>query len=340
MLLLALAMISAASASPASRAASLQQRGLPRLGLGMAALGRPGYINLGHATDLPEERSVEAMRAQAHAVLDAAFAAGLRYFDCARSYGLSEEFVASWLAARPDAAEAVTAGSKWGYEYTAGWRIEVGEGEAHEQKELSLARLSRQLGETRELLPGVALYQIHSATLGVLEDAEVLEALGRLRDSGVVVGLSVSHPQVPTIEAAAAVSVGGKPLFGAVQATFNLLDQSAAAALRAAHEAGMFVIVKEGVANGRLIQGAPAALRDEAAARGCGCDALALAWVLSHEWVDMCLSGAATVEHLRSNAAALALAPLLTADVCERLATGCAVETEAYWAERRALAWN
>ena len=52
-----LAMISAASASTApSRAASLQQRGLPRLGLGMAALGRPGYINLGHATDLPEER--------------------------------------------------------------------------------------------------------------------------------------------------------------------------------------------------------------------------------------------------------------------------------------------
>jgi len=34
-----------------------------RFGLGMAALGRPAYIALGHAGDLPEERSVEAMEA-------------------------------------------------------------------------------------------------------------------------------------------------------------------------------------------------------------------------------------------------------------------------------------
>ena len=90
--------------------------GLPRLGLGMAALGRPGYINLGHAEDLPIERSVEAMRAHAHTVLDEAYGLGLRYIDCARSYGLSEEFVASWLAARPEAAAECTVGSKWGYE--------------------------------------------------------------------------------------------------------------------------------------------------------------------------------------------------------------------------------
>ena len=37
------------------------------------------------------------MRAHAHAVLDAACDAGVRYFDAARSYGLAEEFLGSWL---------------------------------------------------------------------------------------------------------------------------------------------------------------------------------------------------------------------------------------------------
>jgi len=70
------------------------------------------------------------MRAQAHLVLDEAFRLGIRYFDCARSYGLSEEFVASWLKQQPaEVAESVVIGSKWGYEYTAGWRINVDEGE-------------------------------------------------------------------------------------------------------------------------------------------------------------------------------------------------------------------
>jgi hypothetical protein len=32
-----------------------------RLGLGLAALGRPSYINLGRGTDLPADRDVEAM---------------------------------------------------------------------------------------------------------------------------------------------------------------------------------------------------------------------------------------------------------------------------------------
>ena len=73
--------------------------GAPRLGLGLAALGRPGYITLNRGADLAD-RSVEAMRARAEEVLDAAYAGGLRWFDCARSYGLSEDFVGKWLEKR------------------------------------------------------------------------------------------------------------------------------------------------------------------------------------------------------------------------------------------------
>jgi aryl-alcohol dehydrogenase-like predicted oxidoreductase len=72
-----------------------------RLGLGLAALGRPGYVNLGHAQDLGGDHDVGAMRARTHAVLDAASDAGIRYVDAARSYGRAEEFLGDWLARRP-----------------------------------------------------------------------------------------------------------------------------------------------------------------------------------------------------------------------------------------------
>ena len=60
------------------------------IGLGLAAVGRPGYINLGRDEDLGEDRSVEALRNHTHELLDAAYAQGVRYFDAARSYGRAE----------------------------------------------------------------------------------------------------------------------------------------------------------------------------------------------------------------------------------------------------------
>jgi hypothetical protein len=40
------------------------------------------------------------MLAYAHHVLDAAYAAGIRYFEAAPSYGKAEAFLTSWLEAR------------------------------------------------------------------------------------------------------------------------------------------------------------------------------------------------------------------------------------------------
>jgi hypothetical protein len=74
-----------------------------RLGLGMAALGRPGYINLGHGRDLGAPRDVPSMAANARRVLDAALAAGVRYFRCdaAPSYALGETFLAAGSKSAP-----------------------------------------------------------------------------------------------------------------------------------------------------------------------------------------------------------------------------------------------
>src|SRR5215831_160076 len=84
-----------------------------RLGLGLAALGRPAYITLGRDRDLGPDRSVAAFERRCHEMLDAAHAAGIRYFDAARSYGMAENFLGSWLRARNPPREAVTVGSKW-----------------------------------------------------------------------------------------------------------------------------------------------------------------------------------------------------------------------------------
>jgi aryl-alcohol dehydrogenase-like predicted oxidoreductase len=315
---------------------TLGATGLPvsALGLGLAALGRPGYINLGHAADVGDTH-VEAMERHAHEVLDAAYEGGVRYFDAARSYGRAEAFLGSWLGRRGLSRGDVTVGSKWGYTYTADWRVDV---EEHEVKDLSVSTLRRQLGETRALIgEHLALYQIHSATLesGVLDDARVRDELARLREDGVRIGFTATGPrQAATIEHA--LEVGG---FDAVQATWNLHERTATAALAAAHEAGLGVIVKEALANGRLTERGDADGRLTAAARERGTtpDALALAAVLARPWVDVVLSGAATVDTLRSNVAALDAR--WDAQAEEDLAP-LAEPPEEYWERRSELAWN
>jgi aryl-alcohol dehydrogenase-like predicted oxidoreductase len=312
----------------------LGRTGLPvtRLGLGLAALGRPGYINLGHGDDLGAQKDVATLEREAHAVLDAAYDGGIRYFDAARSYGKAEEFLASWLERRGLEPGAVTVGSKWGYTYTADWRIDA---DVHEVKDLSLETLRRQIAESRRLLGAhLKLYQIHSATLesGVLEDREVLDELARLRESDLAIGLTVTGPnQLETIERA--LEVGG---FDTVQATWNLLERSAGPALEAAHKEGLGVIVKEALANGRLTaRGDVAPLREWAKRYGTTPDALALAAALSQPWADVVLSGAATVDQLRSNLEALELEPGAELDVDQ-----LAEDPARYWQERSGLPWN
>ena len=304
------------------------------LGLGLAAVGRPGYINLGRDADLGLDRSVAALEQRAHDVLDAAYGAGVRYFDAARSYGRAEEFLASWLRARQIAPGAVTVGSKWGYIYTAGWKVDA---QPPEVKDHSVENFRRQAGETMDLLgPWLSLYQIHSATLdtGVLEDRAVLDALAELRGQGVAIGLTTSGTgQAETIERALA--AGG---FDCVQATYNLLERAPAAVLERAHDAGLGVIVKEAVANGRLTsRGGIEPLLLVADRLGTTPDALAIAAVLAEPWVDVVLSGAETVDQVQSNVAAAEVD--VTPALSEELAA-LREPTDGYWSTRSALNWT
>jgi aryl-alcohol dehydrogenase-like predicted oxidoreductase len=312
-----------------------------RIGLGLAALGRPGYVNIGHAADLAGHTDVDEMEQRTHRVLDAALAEGIVYLDAARSYGRAEAFLASWLAARGIGRDALTVGTKWGYTYTADWHIDA---KVHEVKDHSLATLRRQWAETREILDGhVDLLQVHSATVdsGILDDDAVHDELARLRAEGAVraVGLSLSGAgQAETLQRAMGVERDGRPLFDAVQATWNALEPSIGPSLGDAHAAGMGVIVKEALANGRLVRGPESVtLRPHADRLAVGVDALVLAHALDQAWADVVLSGAVTVGQMRSNASADAV--VLDEDARAALAA-LAVPIDAYWRERSALTWN
>ena len=292
------------------------------IGLGLAALGRPGYITLDREKDLGGDRSVGALERRSHEVLSAAYDAGIRYFDAARSYGFAERFLASWLHQRALPPDAVTVGSKWGYTYVGDWHVDA---RVHEVKDHSLAALRRQIEESRALLGEyLDLYQIHSATLesSVLGDRAVLSELNALRASGLNIGMSVSGPrQAEVIRRALEVSVDGVNPFQAVQATWNLLEPSAGPALAEAHAAGWGVIIKEALGNGRL------ASRDQ----------VAIAAALANPWVDVVLSGAVTEAQLRSNVRALGVD--LSLDELAELAT-LAEPPDQYWKERSHLAWH
>ncbi len=309
---------------------------LPRLGLGLAALGRPAYINLGREAELPARRTVAAMRSATWRVLDEGYAGGIRWIDAARSYGHAEEFLADWLGARGH--RDITVSSKWGYAYVGGWRTDA---TVHEIKEHTLSQYLAQLGETRGLLGDrLCLYQVHSLTgdSPLLRDVALQEALAQTAAAGLRIGFSTSGAnQAGTIRRALDLESRGKRLFTAVQATWNLLEPSAGSALRQAHDEGAHVLLKETLANGRLAVRPPQVLADMAARHGAGPDAVALAAALSQPWADTVLIGAASAAQLRAN---LAAATLRLGERDLAGLAGLAIDPGRYWAERATLPWT
>ena len=329
--------------SPADETAGIASR----LGLGLAALGRPAYITSGRDADLgdPSQRSVEALRENAHRMLDAAWWLGVRYIDAARSYGYAEQFLGSWLAAHPGRRDELTIGSKWGYDYVGDWRMDAA---VHERKDHSLAHLERQWPETLEALGTTPdVYLVHSLTPDspVLGDAALLDRLRALAADGVRVGFSTSGPaQGSVIDSALALR--DSP-FSAEQTTWNKLEQSAGDALARANDARWLLFVKEALANGRLAPSAGAdddAAADPAAdavaalaeADGQSVDGFALGAAVAHPWADIVLSGAVTRAQLRENLAARVPGPAFTDEALSALAE----HPETYWRERSARAWR
>ena len=149
-------------------------------------------------------------------------------------------------------------------------------------------------------------------------------------------GLSVTGPrQGEVIDAAIALERGGRRVFDWVQATWNVLEPSAGPALARAKARGLHTIAKEGVANGRLTsRGQLPQWMQLARSLATSPDALALAVALQQPFLDVVLSGATTVEQLRSNLNARE-APPGSLEL-----SSFVIPPDEYWSQRSRLSWS
>lgn len=309
------------------------------IGLGLAALCRSRYLTLSHHQDT----GASVSKSRVFQVLDAAWDAGVRFFDTGRAQGDAESLLAQWIRDRHIPPSDIGVASKWGYVRASKLGVEES---GRYLRDHSASNLKEQWKESSDILGAhLQLYQIRSATFAsaVLEDRDVLEFLASLKEDGVHVGLTVRGPrQEELIERSLEIEIEGERLFETIQASWNLMERSAAPALHEAHRQGLGIIVKEALANGRLTDrnddpryaNEIDTLRREAERFGTTPDAIALAAALAQPWCDVVLSGAARVDHLESNMKA---AEIELDDEAERHLMSLERSPEVYWDERETL---
>ncbi|WP_179348199.1 aldo/keto reductase [Winogradskyella pacifica] len=314
-----------------------------KIGLGLAALGRPDYINIRPEQNI--NKSIESFKANALKVLDESYALGIRDFDVAPSYGLGEQFLQDWNDSRNH--KDVHLSTKFGYTYVANW--EVGFSGKHEIKEHSIEKLNEQWDVSKALLPNLKIYQIHSATLdsGVLTNDAVLSRLNELKqEHQLKIGMSSSGTeQVKIIEEARKVSFNGENLFDSYQVTFNIFEQSTFEILKELLAQDKTVIIKEALANGRIFKNdtfpnyksAYDYLEALSKKYNVNADAIAIRFIMDSLEPSLILSGASSTNQLQQNLKAFNLK--LEADEILKLKS-LTVDPQDYWQERSDLSWN
>lgn len=313
-----------------------------KLGLGTAALGRPQYINLRLR---PKDNSdLEAFRAQSFSVLEQAYNLGVRYFDTAPGYGLAEALLLEWLQTKTD--HTINIATKWGYTYTANFDPNA---KVHEVKAHTLAKLKEQWAFSKQLLPHLKVYQIHSATFQtqVLENDPVLNYLFALKkEYGLKIGLTTTGVnQVEVIKKALGIRIDGHALFDVFQVTYNMLDQSLKTISNVLSAQNKSIVIKEALANGRIFRNKNythysslyTVLERLANKYNVGVDAISLRFCAQTIKNSVVLSGASSKMQLQEN---LKLKHFeLLEDELKDIAR-FKINAAAYWKERKALVWN
>lgn len=312
------------------------------IGLGTAAIGRPQYININQEDKAPF--SLSTFKQNGIAMLDYAYDSGIRYFDTAPGYGLAEQLLIDWVTKKND--PDITVATKWGYTYVADFDPNA---KAHEVKEHSLKKLNEQWNISKQLLPNLNYYQIHSATLesGVLENKAVLETLFQLKEEeNIKVGLTTTgHNQSEVLQKAIDVHFNGESLFDVFQCTYNILDQSIYELGRQIITNEKQLVIKEALANGRLFPNAAyptykalyKALELLSNRYEVGVDAIALQFCSAKLKGAMVLSGANKPEYLEQNLKATGFQ--LNSEEIEKLSQ-FKIAPNRYWDERKQLTWN
>jgi aryl-alcohol dehydrogenase-like predicted oxidoreductase len=314
-----------------------------KIGLGLAALGRPEYINIREVNTL--DKSQEAFMENAFSVLNFAYKHGIRYFDTAPSYGKGEEFLTNWNSKYQY--KDVSLSTKWGYTYVANWELDFSG--AHEVKEHSLDKLREQWQVSKELQPALKIYQVHSATFesAILKNSEVLKELFEIKkQTGVQIGITTSGTQQSEIiEAALKVKIENEDLFDSYQVTYNIFEQSSHAILKHLLQLNKTVIIKEALANGRIFKNEKFShyqklyqvLDSLAKKYQVGTDAIALRYVMDNLEPTYLLSGASSKEQVEQNIKAYSF-KLEKEEI--QVLNSFKTDSQKYWKERNELSWD
>ena len=314
-----------------------------KIGFGTAAIGRPLYINIKQDVNT-EPFSLSEFKENGIQVLEEAYNKGIRYFDTSPGYGLAEKLLLDWIEKKNDTSIQVS--TKWGYTYVANFDPNA---KQHEIKEHSINKLNEQWEYSKLLLPYLKIYQIHSATFdtGVLENTEVLKRLHELKkENNITIGLTTTGAnQTEVLEKGLTIQVENETLFQSFQCTFNILDQSVLKYAEALQGVSGPFIIKEALANGRLIPNINYIkyrdLYDFMNRLGkkynVGPDAIALRYSMEIFPKALVLSGANNSIQLAANLKANKF--VLTEPDIEQL-SAFGISSSEYWEERKQLTWH
>ncbi len=313
------------------------------IGFGTAAIGRPQYINIKEEIGT-EPFSLSKFKEKGIKVLEEAYNSGVRHFDTAPGYGIAEEILETWLKSKNDSSIQVS--TKWGYTYAANFNPNALQ---HEIKEHSLSKLNEQWAFSKNLLPYLKIYQIHSATLetGVLDNSEVLKRLHELKkENNIIIGLTTTgENQIDVLEKGLSIEIDNEKLFQSFQCTYNILDQSISKYVNELQDLSGHFIIKEAMANGRLIPNYSFPnyrklydlMQRLAKKYNVGADAIALRYCMEVFPNALVLSGANNSNHLLGNLKASQFS--FTESEIEQL-QAFKIPSISYWNERKQLGWN
>jgi aryl-alcohol dehydrogenase-like predicted oxidoreductase len=236
-------------------------------GLGLIGIGKPwGFAN----PVVPTEG--EAVR-----LLERAFELGVRYFDTAPSYGVSEERLGRFLRSLTATQRAqMTVATKFGEH----WDFASSEPFVDQ----GFDALRRSLDESAGRLGKIDVLQLHKTTPEVLMSGDLGRAWEYASSLGIArIGASVSDPLSARL-------VLDNPAYRVIQLPYNARNQTFGGAIGEAAAAGLSVIVNRPFGMGKMLYEDGAVSKTQA-----------FQFVLEKAFQGVILSGTKSVEHLEEN---------------------------------------
>ena len=253
-----------------------------RLGMGLAEIGR---------LSIQEVAEVEHL-------INSALDSGINFLDTAACYGISEELIGQTVShRRTEYSLATKCGHVTGSSTGEAWTTKT----ITDSIDRSLERMNTDY---------LDLVQLHSCSIDILKNGEVIDAIVKAKDSGKTRFIGYSGDNE---DAVFAINTG---VFDTLQTSFNLVEQHARSKLfEIAIANNMGIIAKRPIANGAWgSTDSPSAYADEYFRRaklmiegGSIPDStsnpieLALGFVLAHSSVNTSIVGTRNLSHLQSN---------------------------------------